>query len=190
MPTNDQHLELLQHLDAQVADRAERHKHRLPVGYYASPELLFLVTLCARRPAEPFRTPRLAQETVDALLWRRDRHRWRLYCYCLMPDHLHFLVQLPYAAGLPVNRGARGMVPDSLLDHLAGYKRYTTNQVWHRHGGQGALWQPSSHDSVIWPGRPIEEAAQYILDNPVRKQLVDTWEAYPFSAIVDDWRGS
>jgi REP element-mobilizing transposase RayT len=29
------------------------------------------------------------------LLWRREHHSWTLYCYCLMPEHLHLLVQLP-----------------------------------------------------------------------------------------------
>lgn len=33
----------------------------------------------------------------------------------------------------------------------------------------------------------METAVYYVLENPVRKGLVECWEEYPFAAVVDRW---
>ncbi|MDQ3815026.1 MAG: hypothetical protein M3347_13885 [Armatimonadota bacterium] len=124
---------------------------------------------------------------VEALLWRKRHHNWTLYCYCLMPDHLHFLVKLPSGAQHYINAGARGIVPEGILDHIGHFKKYTTTQIWWKQGGSGLLWQRSSHDRVIRYNDSIEAVASYVLHNPVRKGLVDAWEDYPYAAIIDAW---
>jgi hypothetical protein len=40
---------------------------------------------------------------------------------------------------------------------------------------------------VIRHDQSIQQAASYILDNPVRKGLVKQWQDYPYSRIVDRW---
>jgi len=32
-----------------------------------------------------------------------------------------------------------------------------------------------------------EDAVRYVLNNPVRKGLVEVWDQYPYAAIVDPW---
>jgi REP element-mobilizing transposase RayT len=104
-----------------------------------------------------------------------------------MPDHLHFLVQLAANQTKWINAGARGIVPEGILEHVAQFKSYTTNQVWWKHGGKGELWQRSSHDRAIRYNDSPEAVAFYVLNNPVRKELVGRWEDYPYSKIVDKW---
>jgi REP element-mobilizing transposase RayT len=50
-----------------------------------------------------------------------------------------------------------------------------------------ALWQKSSYDRVIRYNETVEAAVNYVLNNPIRKGIVDRWEDYPFSAIIDSW---
>jgi REP element-mobilizing transposase RayT len=164
----------------------ERKKHRLPLEYYASSDCEFMFTITMRQ-GQPFRRAELAQSVVQSLLWRKRMHRWTLYCYCLMPDHLHFVVRLPPSEVRLLNGGARGIVPEGILDQVGNFKKYTTTQIWWKQGGEGRLWHRSSYDRVIRYQNSVESAIHYVLNNPVRKGLVERWEDYAYSAIVDPW---
>ena len=166
----------------------QRNKHRLPIEQYALGDCEYFFTICARHQGTPFTDPLLARSIIDALLWRREHHSWFLFCYCLMPDHLHLILKLTNAEIRWINAGARGRCPEGVLDHIGRFKRYTTTQIWQRHGGNGALWQTSSYDRVIRYYNSIDDAVSYVLHNPVRKRIVENIEKYPYSSIVDQWR--
>ncbi len=169
-----------------ASPRPQRRLHRLQPVVYASTEYEYSFTVCARHQGEPFRNRKLADAVVESLLWTRSRYNWLLFCYCLMPDHLHFVCRLTDRDVRWVNAGVRGTQPEGTLDHLARFKSYTTKQSW-THGLQGRLWQKSSYDRVLDLARPFEEVARYTLENPVRKGLVDDWQDWPYSRIVDPW---
>jgi REP element-mobilizing transposase RayT len=187
MPIFDEYRSVLDYLKTTDPEDRARKKHRLPLESYSQSDCEYFFTICARGQGNPFTHHALARAIVDALLWRRNHHNWRLYCYCLMPDHLHFIVQLPDIEARLTNAGARGVVPYGILDHIADFKRYTTTQVWWKLGGRGALWQRSSYDRVLRYNESVDEAVQYVLNNPVAKGIVDRWEDYPYAAIVDTW---
>ena len=44
-----------------------------------------------------------------------------------------------------------------------------------------SLWQRSYHDHVLRKEEELEEAALYILNNPVRKGLVDDYKSHAFA---------
>ncbi len=163
----------------------EHKKHRLPVECYASAESIYFFTICADR-GQPFTNPGLAEAVVQSLQWRASQKKWRLYAYCLMPDHLHFLAQFNSTGDEYVNAGARGIVPKSILDEVCDFKRYTTTQIWMTHYGHGHLWQRSSYDRIVRHTESIGNVISYILGNPVKKGLVDDWQDYPYSGVVHD----
>jgi REP element-mobilizing transposase RayT len=101
-----------------------------------------------------------------------------------MPDHLHFVCSLDNSK--PINAGARGVVPEGVLDHVARFKSFTTRESW-KVGLSGKLWQRSSFDRVLSHAHQIDEVIEYVLNNPVRKGLVQRWEDWPYSRIVDPW---
>ncbi len=108
-----------------------------------------------------------------------------LYAYCLMPDHLHFVCR-PTVEGPMSDHGARGILPESTLDHIARFKSYTTTESW-KCGLTGPLWQRSSYDMIVDEFGPIDEVCRYSLDNPVRKGLVQVWTDWPYAGVVDAW---
>lgn len=67
----------------------------------------------------------------------------------------------------------------SLLDIVRDVKSRST-RVWWRHKGNGPLWQRSFHDRGIRTMRDFENAATYVLINPVRADPVEEWKDYPF----------
>ncbi|HEY2411648.1 MAG TPA: hypothetical protein VGI40_05375 [Pirellulaceae bacterium] len=167
-------------------NRPKRRLHRLSPAVYSKPEYEFFFTVCARHQGQPFLNDRLAKEIIDSLLWTRKRYNWLLFCYCLMPDHLHFVCRLTQESAKRINAGVRGIQPEGVLDHLARFKSFTTTQSW-KLGFAGPLWQRSSYDRVFDLEQPLEEVIEYTLENPERRKLVDDWNQWPYSRIVDPW---
>jgi REP element-mobilizing transposase RayT len=164
----------------------QRKRHRLAPEVYAATEYEFYFTVCARHQGEPFRNARLAEKVIESLLWTKRHYQWLLFCYCLMPDHLHFVCRLTESDVRQLNAGARGTQPEGVVDHLGRFKSYTTNQSW-KFGFSGKLWQKSSYDRVLDLERPFLDVVEYALNNPVRKDLVGDWQEWPYSTIVDPW---
>lgn len=168
-------------------ERPQRRLHRLPAQVYAYTGHEFYFTVyCARHQRTPFNNPRLANIVIESLLWTRERYGWVLFCYCLMPDHLHFICRLTNREDNTKDAGIRGSQPEGVLDHVGRFKSYTTTASW-KLGFRGSLWQKGSYDRIIDLDKPFEEIVRYILDNPVRMGLVTDWRDWPYSAIVDRW---
>jgi hypothetical protein len=106
-------------MSASKPERPERRLHRLSPAVYARCDYEFFFTVCARHQGTPFLDDRLAAAVIDSLLWTRDHHRWLLFCYCLMPDHLHFVCRLKEEQVKLVNSGSRGIQIEGVLEHLA-----------------------------------------------------------------------
>jgi REP element-mobilizing transposase RayT len=172
--------------DSNIPRAPQRRTHRLPAEVYATTEYEYFFTVCARHQGVPFRNPRLAKQVVESLLWTRNEYNWLLFCYCLMPDHLHFVCRLTDADRKWVNAGVHGILPEGVLDHLSRFKSFTTNQSW-KLDFKGPLWQKSSYDRVLDMARPFEEVVMYTLQNPERKGLVDDWQDWEYARIVDPW---
>jgi REP element-mobilizing transposase RayT len=172
--------------DMPAADTPERVRHRLSMSIYAATEYEYHFTVCARHQGKPFANESLANEVIKSLLWTKNQYNWLLYCYCLMPDHLHFMCRLTDSDAKMLNAGARGIVPEGVLDHLGRFKSFTTNTSW-KLGFRGKLWQKSSYDRVFDMAKPFEQVVLYVLENPVRKGLAADWEQWPYSKIVDPW---
>jgi hypothetical protein len=46
---------------------------------------------------------------------------------------------------------------------------------------KGRVWQAESFDHVLRSSESLDEKIGYVLENPVRKGLVDRWEDYPWT---------
>jgi REP element-mobilizing transposase RayT len=85
-----------------------------------------------------------------------------------MPDHLHILIQ--------------GKEGSSLGEFMRIFKQ--KSEYYFRKEADGFLWQRSYYDHVLRKEESIEEVAKYILENPVRKGLVNNFVDYPFSGSM------
>jgi putative transposase len=146
--------------------------HRLENFDYSSPDVGYFVTICTHhREQQPFSDPRLAKEVVAALEWMRDHRAVSLHAYCVMPDHVHLLLRLP---GDSVTLGA-------LLSHFKTFTAHRAKKL----GVKEKLWQDRFYDHVLRRNEDSSVIARYIVENPVRKGLVETFEAYPWSGMPD-----
>jgi REP element-mobilizing transposase RayT len=155
--------------------RVHYRQRRLPSFNYATTGYSYFVTIRAKSGTAPFTNPRLAREVMASLHWLRAHRQVSLYAYCLMPDHLHLLLQL-------------GTSDQTLGTVIGALKRYTTRQSWLL-GTQGALWQPRFYDHIVRRAEDASQIAANILANPMRTGLVEDEATYPWSGMPDPMRG-
>ena len=138
---------------------------------YTTPGVYFL-TLCSYRNRNVFTNRNMAEQTIKCLKECSKRGRYKLHAYCLMPDHLHVLVNPLDGAG-------------SVSQYVQTFKSLSTRIFW-RTQGKGKLWQRGSYDHVVRKEESLIKVVEYILANPVRKGLVEATEDYPFSGTGGD----
>ena len=72
----------------------------------------------------------------------------------------------------------------SLITWVSSFKRYTA-KVMNESFGIKPVWQKNFYDHIVRKEQSLRRIAEYILNNPVRRGIVGTWDAYPFSKMVD-----
>jgi len=98
--------------------------------------------------------------------------RYRLLEWCVMPNHVHVLIEcLP---GQP------------LAAILKSWKSFTAHQINRKLGLTGAVWQEEYHDRYIRDAGHFEAVRAYIRENPVRASLVADAAGWRFSSA---WAG-
>jgi REP-associated tyrosine transposase len=150
-------------------DSAQRfHKPiRLPKQHYIGRRAYFL-TLCTRDRIPYFRSPRVARWLLESLQQITVQQSFSLRVYCLMPDHLHVLLQ--------------GDSPASdLLSFVKTFKHKTT--FYFRAKTGKTLWQISYFDHIVRTAEDLSKTAEYILSNPVRAGLVSRPNDYPYARM-------
>jgi len=96
-----------------------------------------------------------------------------ILAYCLMPNHVHLLVQLPDDSSF----SAAGM-----MQRLKGRTALAANKILQLQGQ--AFWQKESYDHLVRDAREQERIVAYILNNPVKAGLVEDWTKWPYSYYV------
>ena len=161
-----------------MAQQAEDHKTytrrnslRLRGFDYAARRIYF-VTFVVKGRRNIFSDRRCAQAALDAVFELRERLRFNIYCYCLMPDHFHALIGL-------------GESGKSLGEICGAFKSVSTRSYWQWH--EGRLWQQRFFDHIIRDEKDFYETMEYIRMNPVRKGLVEKPEEWPYTGSPDEF---
>jgi REP element-mobilizing transposase RayT len=110
-------------------------------------------------------------ETVEGALLHHDGEQYRLYCWVIMPNHVHCILETAPSISL------------SRIIH--GWKSYTAKAVNSLLGLRGRFWQPEYYDRAIRDGNHLTAAMEYIHLNPVKACLVKEAEEWRFSSA---WR--
>ncbi len=115
--------------------------------------------------------------TLEALRYW-DGRKWTLYAAVIMPDHVHALVQ-------PLNAADKGGVFD-LAEIIHSVKSFSGHQISARRGAQGPVWQDERFDRIVRDEKEFLEKWQYIMNNPLKKELARIREEYPWLYLKSD----
>lgn len=102
------------------------------------------------------RQRRIARVVADAL-HRFDGIRYQLLAWCIMPNHVHVVVEPLHGHLLP-----------AILKSWKGYSGRQANQMLNL---CGAFWQPEYYDHLIRSTADLACAVEYVMKNPVRAGL-------------------
>ncbi len=139
-------------------------RQRLPAGaYQVIGSTWHVTTNVAAQNGSPFLDIDFGQRQLASFLKGCSICGAIPYVVCLMPDHLHMLVEI----------GTVGLV-----DLMQRTKSYST-RLWWNYGQHGPLWQESFYDHGVRDIPDFEAIAAYIFENPVKAGLVAEWESYP-----------
>lgn len=121
--------------------------------------------MCTLDRAEYFTDSQVVSVIVDHFLQTAREKDIAIVAYCVMPDHLHLLVD--------GENDSSEMEPFvSLAKQRAGY--------WFSRSHGKKLWQKGYYEHVLRDEEKTEAVAYYIIANPIRKKLVEKVMDYPY----------
>jgi REP element-mobilizing transposase RayT len=135
------------------------HGSALRKGRFSFPGQIYAITTVTRGRVPVFAEFRHARKLVGVLREQETFQRATTLCFVIMPDHLHWLMQL----------GDR--------DHLSHVVR-RVKAISSRRIGL-SVWQKSFHERAIRKDEDVVPIARYIVANPLRAGLVERIGDYP-----------
>ena len=114
-----------------------------------------------------FRDRKDYQHYLHLLKLCKEEHRFLLYHYCLMPNHVHLILETTPKTNLSK------LMKQINLRYASHFRR--RNRYW------GHLWQGRFKSLLIERDRYLIACGRYIESNPVRAKIVDNPGDYPWS---------
>jgi len=140
-------------------------------GFDYSKPFAYFITICAKDKRKIFCNEALNNEIINCLKLEKEKVGVEVFAYCLMPDHFYMLIS-PSDSGTNISR------------FIGGFKSKATRIGW-KYGTEEKMWQARFHDHILRPNEPVKDVCEYILNNPVRKNLAKSWEDYKFRGFLD-----
>jgi putative transposase len=140
---------------------------RLKEFDYTSPFLIYHIIIGAAEKQNIFTDPTINLKVIETLKNSAELYGYKLLSYCLMSDHLHILVQATES-------------PKDLRSFVRGFKSFSTKST------RKNLWQRSFYEHILRREENAVDVANYILNNPVRKGLVEEYKQYKWCKLIID----
>jgi REP element-mobilizing transposase RayT len=121
-------------------------------------------------------TPEARTAVLDSLLFWKGK-RYELYAACVMPDHVHFLIEPRPQPKNEEGAPAEFFTLSEILHTLKSYTAHKINKLLKR---SGAVWEAESFDRMIRSQDDLDEKFSYIIDNPRGEEIVGQDEDYPW----------
>ncbi|MEV5118687.1 REP-associated tyrosine transposase [Stenotrophomonas indicatrix] len=137
---------------------------RLRYGRYSRSGNVYSLTTATHSRAPLFADAANVAVLVDTLRFIERSGFSRSFTWVVMPDHLHWLMEL--------QKG-------TLAQCMAVLKSRSSRLLNRQLGRKGPLWQHGYHDHAVRTDESLHEKAMYILANPVRAGLAGELGEYP-----------
>jgi putative transposase len=142
------------------------HGRKLRRGRVSEPGRIYLVTTVTHERRPLFADFHCARALVHCLRHMAHTGHAETVCFVVMPDHLH------WSLNLGERRGLSGLVQ--------AIKSYSARRINSLRGEAGPVWQAGFHAHALRGEEDVVGLARYVVANPVRAGLVEQVGAYPF----------
>jgi len=113
---------------------------------------------------------------LKKVIHAHDKVMYKLYCYCIMPNHVHVLLE-------PLTIENSFTPLSKIMQTIKGSSSYNINKL---RNASGSIWQKESYDHVVRSDDEFKRIIGYILNNPVKSGLVDNWHDWKHNWIADE----
>lgn len=155
--------------------RQYEKKHRLPKENYLG-QIIASFTLCIFDRRELFVTNAVFDSISKILLSSLIKFDCESHVHLFMPNHCHLLI------------GGK-LATSNLWQCVADFKQ--RSGYWFSINKLDVKWQKDFYDHILRKDEDIMVQVRYILNNPVRKELVNLWQGYKFKGSTlydfDEW---
>ena len=100
------------------------------------------------------RNPRVAEVVANAIK-HFDDDRYRLCAWCVMPNHVHVVIQ----------------TFERIDDMVHSWKSYSSKQANRILRREGKFWQDDYFDRMMRSPEDLQRTTKYVLDNPLKAGL-------------------
>jgi REP element-mobilizing transposase RayT len=114
--------------------------------------------------------PEWARDIVLGCCVHDHGKRYWLRVAVVMPDHVHLILT-------PLLDQKRLAIV-SLVEIMKAMKGASSHAINHRTGNHSPIWQEESFDRIVRSSENLDAKIAYVLENPVRKGLVDDGHNY------------
>ena len=146
----------------------KRLPHDVPLWIDPQKEMYFVTICCADRRQNQLALPEVASAIFETVRHRQEQFLWWPHLFLLMPDHVHALLSFPPSGG-------------PFRQIVTRWKGWTAKQT-------GIRWQRDFFEHRLRHEESRREKADYILQNPVRRNLVSRAEDWPYVYFAEGQR--
>ncbi len=136
---------------------------------YYEKEAIYSITCNTYLRIPIFHKRRAAEFLMNTLGYYKIVLNYSLYCYCIMPDHIHLIIQ-PHLKKYNIS---------VIMKHIKGSFARSYNNITRK---DGIIWQRRFYDSIIASEEELTTKISYIIENPVKEGLVKEAKEYPYSS--------
>lgn len=134
----------------------------LRIGRCSAPHQIYMITTVTHQRVPLFEDLYVGRCVVNAL--RQADQSADTLAYVVMPDHLHWLMQLQEGA--------------SLARTVQFVKTLSAKSINELSGSRGKVWAKGYYDQALRDEEQVKKFARYIAANPLRANLVKTVKNY------------
>ena len=134
----------------------------------------FFVTKCLQPRKNLLSDPVLAREIIEPLIFSVKKNHIYLAAFVIMPDHWHALLAVHSPWTLP-----------QLMKSVCNWVSRKTSHILK---GKDTIWQDGYHDTRIRSSKQFQYVLDYIENNPVKKELVNSISLWKWSSANPEFK--
>ncbi len=142
-----------------MTGNSKPHAKNLRKGRFSEPGRIYVITMVIRKRRPAFNNFKNARSLIQVLMDHERAGFAKTLCFVVMPDHLHWMMQL----GCDKNLGKT----------IHALKSITSRRVG------SSIFQKGYYDHAVRKEEDIKTLARYIVANPLRAGLVNNINDYP-----------
>ncbi|MBD2752126.1 transposase [Spirosoma validum] len=129
-------------------------------------------------------------DLVKTKLHEFDNIHYELLAYCIMPNHVHIVVDM--AIQLDLLNPSEAIHAENytqlflVLKRIKGGSARVANLFLNR---TGAFWQPEYYDHYVRDSAELNRIINYVLQNPVKAGLTENWQDWPHTYLSPRYHG-